>query len=83
MLLYTENVIFGVSFSRNPFHQKQTRKSGSDFTFCGTHFAKFQNFCKFAVSNKRKNLLDENVVDGKATYSLNDVFLSRWLEEKY
>jgi hypothetical protein len=35
------------------------------------------------VSNKRKNLLDENVVDGKATYSLNDVFLSRWLEEKY
>ena len=30
-----------------------------------------------------KNLLDENVSDGKTTYSLNDVFLSRWLEEKY
>lgn len=30
-----------------------------------------------------KNLLDENINDGEATYCLNDVFLSRWLEEKY
>ena len=30
-----------------------------------------------------KNLLDEDVTDGKTVYSLNDVFLSRWLEEKY
>jgi len=30
-----------------------------------------------------KNLLDETVVEGKILYSLNDVFLSRWLEEKY
>lgn len=30
-----------------------------------------------------KNLLDETVVEGETKYSLNDVFLSRWLEEKY
>ena len=30
-----------------------------------------------------KNLLDENIANGKTIYSLNDVFLSRWLEETY
>ena len=30
-----------------------------------------------------KNMLDETVVEGETIYSLNDVFLSRWLEEKY
>ncbi len=30
-----------------------------------------------------KNIVDENVVEGNTIYSLNDVFLSRWLEEKY
>jgi len=30
-----------------------------------------------------KDVIDETIVDGKTTYSLNDVFLSRWLEEKY
>ena len=30
-----------------------------------------------------KNLIDETVVEGETLYSLNDVFLSRWLEEKY
>lgn len=30
-----------------------------------------------------KNILDERITDGKIIYSLNDVFLSRWLEEKY
>ncbi len=30
-----------------------------------------------------KNILDESPEEGKTTYSLNDVFLSRWLEEKY
>lgn len=30
-----------------------------------------------------KNIVDENVVEGNSIYSLNDIFLSRWLEEKY
>lgn len=30
-----------------------------------------------------KNILDDDVSDGKPLYSLNDVFFSRWLEEKY
>jgi hypothetical protein len=30
-----------------------------------------------------KNIVDEDLADGKSIYSLNDVFLSRWLEEKY
>lgn len=30
-----------------------------------------------------KNLVDENISDGKTLYSINDVFLSRWLAEKY
>ena len=30
-----------------------------------------------------KNLLDETIDEGETIYSLNDVFLSRWLEEKY
>ena len=30
-----------------------------------------------------KNILDENITDGKPIYSLNDVFFSRWLEESY
>ena len=34
-----------------------------------------------ALTNK--NLLDNDFVDGKPNYSLNDVFLSRWLEAKY
>ena len=35
------------------------------------------------VSLIEKNLLDDTVIDGKPHYSLNDVFLSRWLAEKY
>lgn len=38
---------------------------------------------RLVASLVEKNLLDENVADGKITYSLNDVFLSRWLEGKY
>lgn len=30
-----------------------------------------------------KNILDDTIIDGNPVYSLNDVFLSRWLEEKY
>ena len=30
-----------------------------------------------------KNIVDENVSEGKTLYSINDVFLSRWLAEKY
>ena len=30
-----------------------------------------------------KNMLDETIDEGETIYSLNDVFLSRWLEEKY
>lgn len=30
-----------------------------------------------------KNFIDDTVVDGDTVYSLNDVFLSRWLETKY
>lgn len=30
-----------------------------------------------------KNILDDRIEEGKNIYSLNDVFLSRWLEEKY
>lgn len=30
-----------------------------------------------------KNLLDDTLVEGKPVYSLNDVFFSRWMEEKY
>ena len=30
-----------------------------------------------------KNLLDDTIIDGEIVYSLNDVYLSRWLEEKY
>lgn len=30
-----------------------------------------------------KNLIDENPIEGKNTYTLNDVFLARWLESKY
>lgn len=35
------------------------------------------------VSLVEKNIIDESSEDGKTVYSLNDVFLSRWLEEKY
>ena len=30
-----------------------------------------------------KNIVDENISDGKTQYSINDVFFSRWLAEKY
>lgn len=30
-----------------------------------------------------KNILDDTIIEGNPVYSLNDVFLSRWLEEKY
>ena len=30
-----------------------------------------------------KNIIDESPEEGKTVYGLNDVFLSRWLEEKY
>lgn len=30
-----------------------------------------------------KNIVDEDISDGKTSYSINDVFLSRWLEDKY
>ena len=36
-----------------------------------------------AVGGVEKNLLDEDISGEKTIYSLNDVFLSRWLEEKY
>ena len=35
------------------------------------------------VSLVEKNLIDESSEEGKVVYSLNDVFLSRWLEKKY
>ena len=38
---------------------------------------------RIVTSLVEKNLLDESVEGGKPIYSLNDVFLSRWLEEVY
>ena len=47
------------------------------------HLGNPSSVSRIVPSLVEKNLLDENIVDGKTTYSLNDVFLSRWLEEKY
>ena len=47
------------------------------------HLGNPSSVSRMVSSLVEKNLLDENVVDGSITYSLNDVFLSRWLEAKY
>ena len=47
------------------------------------HLGNPSSVSRIVPSLVEKNLLDENIVDGKTTYSLNDVFLSRWLEEIY
>lgn len=30
-----------------------------------------------------KNMVDDTIVDGQTVYSLNDIYLARWLEERY
>ena len=47
------------------------------------HLGNPSSVSRIVPSLVEKNLLDENVIDGKTIYSLNDVFLSRWLEENY
>lgn len=47
------------------------------------HLGNPSSVSRIVSSLVEKNLLDENVTDGKTIYSLNDVFLSRWLEENY
>ncbi len=47
------------------------------------HLGNPSSASRIVTSLVEKNLLDESIHEGKSTYSLNDVFLSRWLEEKY
>lgn len=47
------------------------------------HLGNPSSVSRIVPSLVEKNLLDENIADGKTIYSLNDVFLSRWLEKKY
>lgn len=47
------------------------------------HLGNPSSVSRSVASLIEKNLLDETVVEGENRYSLNDVFLSRWLEEKY
>ncbi|MBQ9508331.1 MAG: ATP-binding protein [Bacteroidales bacterium] len=47
------------------------------------HLGNPSSVSRIVPSLVEKNLLDENVTEGKTIYGLNDVFLSRWLEKKY
>ena len=47
------------------------------------HLGNPSSVSRIVPSLVEKNLLDENIADGKTIYSINDVFLSRWLEKKY
>ena len=47
------------------------------------HLGNPSSVSRIVPSLVEKNLLDENVTEGKTICGLNDVFLSRWLEKKY
>lgn len=47
------------------------------------HLGNPSSVSRIVPSLVEKNLLDENVTEGKTIYGLNDVFLSCWLEKKY
>lgn len=47
------------------------------------HLGNPSSVSRIVTALVEKNLLDEDVTNEKTIYTFNDVFLSRWLEEKY